>query len=393
MKIPKLLAPVRDEVSLRAALAAGADAVYFGVGELNMRMNSKGIFLEELPRIVKLAHSKSAEVHVTLNVIVYNEELAAVEEILKKIKAAGADAVICWDFAVIQQCRKLGVPFNISTQAGISNAEAARFYEKLGARCLVLARECTLKQIKEIKENINCAIEVFCHGAMCVSVSGRCFMSQFLECRSANRGECFQPCRREYRVIDKEGGHELDISNGFVMSPKDLRTLNILEELVDTGSDILKIEGRGRSPEYIKTVTKSYRRALDAIKENNYTDEFKRELLKEVDKVYNRGFATGFLFGRPAAEGWADCRDSRAAEKKEYLGKITNYFKKNQVAEIVLSTGELAVGDKIQIQGNKTGLERMAVTELKCHADNLFTFPCGAFCRRNDEVYKIVSVK
>lgn len=393
-KIPKLLAPVRDEKSFTAALSAGADAVYFGVGELNMRISSKGIDFKTLPSIVKKAHSQSVKVYITLNSVIYDEELSKLDKILDKLKKANVDAVICHDQAVIQKCKEKKITFHLSTQANISNSEAAKYYEKLGAKCIVLARECTLKQIAKAKKNLKKAkIEVFCHGAMCVSVSGRCFISQFLQCKSANRGNCFQPCRREYLIKDTEEGHELIIGKGYVMSPKDLCTLQILDKLVKTGADILKIEGRSRSPEYIYTVTRAYRTALDAIADKKYNQSLAKKLITEIRKVYNRDFSTGFLFGAPASEGWANRSQSKATEKKKYVGKITNYFKKTGIAEVTLPAGKLKKGDEIYIQGNKTGSIRLKISELKKHPDEFFTFPSKEVLRRNDEVYKIVKVK
>ncbi len=390
-KKPKILAPVRDEISFTAAVAAGADAVYFGVGELNMRVSSKGIDMEELPRIVARAHERGVEVFITLNVIVYEHELERMREIIQSLKDAGVDAVICWDLAVIKLCREMGMTFHISTQASISNSSAGAFYEDLGARCIVLARECTLPQIKEIKSKMKTAkVEIFVHGAMCVSVSGRCFMSNFLECKSANRGECFQPCRREYTVRDKESGHELDVSNGYVMSPKDLCTIEILDEIVETGADYLKIEGRGRSPEYIQTTVACYRKAVNAIDTGEYTDELKDELLEELKKVYNRGFSTGFMFGRPAHEAWSRVRNSQATEKKEYLGKVQNYYRKTNIAELKVLNGELNVGDVLQFQGPTTGVERMIVGSFESHPDQEVTVETSFIVRKSDEVYKII---
>lgn len=387
---PKVLAPVRDETSFVAAVQAGADAVYFSVGELNMRVSSRGIDLEALPRIVSAAHAKGIEVFITLNVIVYDQELERVREILQMIKEAQADAVICWDFAVINLCREIGIPFHISTQASISNYPAARFYEDLGAKCVVLARECTLEQITEIKRQMKTAkVEVFVHGAMCVSVSGRCFMSNFLECKSANRGACFQPCRREYTIRDKELGHELDVSNGYVMSPKDLCTIEILEDVIKTGVDYLKIEGRGRSPEYIQTVVGAYRKAVDAIEAGMYTDVLKDELMKDVKKVYNRGFSTGFLFGRPAQDAWARKGNSQATEKKELIGKVNNYYRKTSIAELIV-TKEIVNGDMLQFQGPTTGVERMTVHEFEVHPGKEVTFKTDFVTRDSDEVYRVL---
>lgn len=390
-KKPKILAPVRDEVSFTAAVKAGADAVYFGVGELNMRVSSRGLKMEELPRIVEIAHGKGVEVFITLNVIVYEHEIEKVREMVRVFKDVGVDAVICWDFAVIKICKELGMTFHVSTQASISNSSAAEFYENLGAKCVVLARECNLEQIKEIKSKLKSAkVEIFVHGAMCVSVSGRCFMSNFLECKSANRGECFQPCRREYTVRDKESGHELDVSNGFVMSPKDLCTIEILDKVVDTGADYLKIEGRGRSPEYIQTTVACYRKAVNAIEEGEYTDELKDGLMKELETVYNRGFSTGFMFGRPAHEAWSRVRNSQATEKKEYLGKVQNYYRKTNIAELKVLNGELNVGDVLQFQGPTTGVERITVEEFEQHPDQEVTIKTDFIARKSDEVYKIV---
>ncbi|MFZ6014752.1 MAG: peptidase U32 family protein [Patescibacteria group bacterium] len=388
---PKILAPVRDEISFTAAVEAGADAVYFGVGELNMRVSSKGIDMEMLPRIVAKAHERGVEVFITLNVIVYEYELERVREILIKLKEANVDAVICWDLAVIKLCKDLGIAFHVSTQASVSNSSAAHFYEDLGAHCIVLARECTLDKIAEIKSKMKSAkIEIFVHGAMCVSVSGRCFMSNFLECKSANRGECFQPCRREYTVHDKETGQELNVSNGFVMSPKDLCTIEILDKIAATGVDYLKIEGRGRSPEYIKTTVACYRQAVDNIIADNYSDELKDEMMKELKTVYNRGFSTGFLFGRPAQDAWARTSNSQAAEKKEYLGKVQNYYKKTKVVEILIQSGDLEVGDIIQFQGPTTGVERIKVESFERHADQIVTVKTDFAARKSDEVYRIV---
>lgn len=389
--IPKILAPVRDKTSLTAAINSGADAVYLGIGELNMRIHHSGIDLTQLPDIVKAAHKRSVEVYVVLNVIVYDHEISRVNEIIKEIKNARADAIICWDFAVIAACKKLDMPFHISTQASISNSSAAKFYEKLGAKCLVLARECTLEQIKEIKKNTSCSIEVFCHGAMCVSVSGRCFMSQFLNCTSANRGTCAQPCRREYHIVDKQTGAELEVADGFVMSPKDLCTLRILDQLVGTGINVLKIEGRARSPEYISTVTRAYKKALHAIEKGQYTDTLKDNLMKELQKVYNRGFSTGFLFGKPAEDGWAHSGNSLATEKKEYAGFVSNYFKKIHVAEVKLRSGALDNGSTIYIQGANTGIQRVDIADIRHHDDSTVTFPCSVKIRSGDEIYRIIT--
>ena len=389
-KIPMLLSPVRDQTCFRAAMQAGAKAVYFGIGELNMRLSSKGISLDELPGIMRLACKHKIKVFITLNVIVYEHELEKVEKILKRLKKEKINGIICWDMAVIKKCKKLKIPFHVSTQASVSNSCSVKFWENLGAKCIVLARECTLEQIKEIKKKAKCKIEVFCHGAMCVSVSGRCFLSQFLHCKSANRGECMQPCRHEYTIKGKRYKYDLKISNGYVMSPRDLCTLGILQELVETGVDILKIEGRGRSAEYVYAVTRAYKQALEAIAQNKYNSKLKEKLIKQVARVYNRKFSNGFLFGRPGDEAWAGTSHNQAREKKEFLGKVTNYFKKIKIAEVRLNSGDIKKGDVLQIQGNKTGIVKIKIYKIKKHPKGEITFPCKKLVRPRDQVYKIV---
>lgn len=391
MKIPALLSPVRDETSFAAAVRGGADAVYLGVGELNMRASSAGIEPGELRRIVRKAHGKGIEVFVTLNVIVYDGEMDLVAGLLDLFRESGVDAVICQDFAVIKLCREKGIPVHISTQANISNSSAARFYEELGAECVVLARELALEQIAEIKANTRMKVEVFGHGAMCVSVSGRCYLSQFLSCRSANRGECDQPCRRTYEIRDiEENDKELQVHEGHILSPRDLCTIHILDRVAATGADYLKIEGRSRSPEYIATVTRVYRTALDALKQGIYTPELCDSLMGELKKVYNRKFSDGFLFGRPGSEGWTRSGDSQASERKETLGVITNYFQKNNVAELTVFSGAVTDGDEIYVQGNTTGSERITLKDIEYHKGNIITFVSPVKLRRKDRAYKIV---
>jgi U32 family peptidase len=394
--MPELLAPVRDRASLVAAIDAGTDSVYFGLGELNMRASSKGIQLNELDEVVKYAHNRNVKVYITLNVVVYEHELKKLDEFLDKCKAAAVDAIICWDFSVIEKCKEHNIPFHISTQASISNSQAARFYENLGASCIVLARECTLEQISKIKKKVNTKVEVFIHGAMCVSISGRCFISQFLHCESANRGECLQPCRREYIVTEKETGYELELDNHFVMSPKDLCTLGVIDELIKTGADVFKIEGRSRSAEYVSAVVKAYRRAIDAVMSNEYKKELADELLADVKKVYNREFSSGFLYGMPGSGMWAKVDGNISKEKKEYVGRVVNYYPKSKVAYINVESNDLAVGDKIFIQGPTTGLMETITTELRVD-DKIVdvikrgeaTFSVTSKVRPNDMVFRV----
>jgi putative protease len=394
----ELLAPVRDEVSLTAAIDAGADAVYFGLGKLNMRASSRGFTPEELPDIIARAHSRNVRVYITVNTIIYENELAEVDGLLSRIKSAGADAVICWDPAVIHRCRMLEIPIHISTQASVANSEAVKFYESLGVRCLVLARELSLEQIREIRRKTSLKLEVFVHGAMCVSISGRCYLSQFLANRSANRGECHQPCRRRYRLTDIETGDELDAESNYLISPKDLCTLPILDKLIAAGIDIFKIEGRSRPPEYVKAVTAAYREAIDAVAGGTYDKDLVEKLMTDVTKVYNRGFSTGFLFGQPGPQDWADRGDNQAVRKKNYIGKILDYYAKPKVAYARISN-PLAVGDVVQIEGPTTGVVEMKIDQLRTDDEGfiaqlkkgLATFPAGSHrLRPNDKIYKIV---
>lgn len=394
----ELLAPVRDMTSFTAAVDAGADAVYFGLGSLNMRVNSKGIEPEELAEIVQIAHQNNVKVFVTLNTIVYDTELTELQKLLDTIKAAGADAVICSDPAVIQQAKQRNIPIHISTQANISNIEAVKFYADLGAERVVLARELNLKQIKAIKEQSPIEIETFIHGAMCISVSGRCYMSEHLFGASANRGDCYQPCRREYVIKDVDEGKEMEIGCGYVMSPKDLCALPILDKIIESGVDCLKIEGRSRSPEYIKTVTSVYRQAIDAIKAGKFDNAMRSHLMGDLKKVYNRGFSTGFYLGRPAGKDYSKKEGSVATEKKVAIGKILNYYPNIKVAYAAIQASPLSVGDKVQIHGPTTGVLEFTIEKLrdteqiehKTITKGKATFPVPKRVRTNDKLFKIV---
>ncbi|MFH1614783.1 MAG: U32 family peptidase [Planctomycetota bacterium] len=397
-KMPELLAPARDQTSFTAAVDAGADAVYFGLGTLNMRINSKGIDISQLPRIMDTAHAKQVKTYVALNTIVYDSDMDILDDLLEKIKSAGADAVIVWDPAVITKAVCLGIPIHISTQANISNIVSARFYRDLGAKRAVLARELSVEQIRQIKKGTDLEIEVFVHGAMCVSVSGRCFMSQFLSCRSANRGDCIQPCRREYTVTDKQSGQQLDISNGYVLSPKDICALAIIDELIDAGIDAFKIEGRNRSPEYIKTVVSAYREAIDAVGENRFNRQLVEELMSPLCRVYNRGFSSGFFLARPGPLEFAKADGSQATCRKIAVGRITNYFKKPKVAQAQVLSAPLQRGEVVQIHGPTTGVIEFKIAQLRTSGRRMInriekgqaTFPCKAVVRANDILYKIV---
>jgi putative protease len=343
IKKPELLAPVQDYMSLRTAIDNGADAIFFGIKGFNMRARAKNFTVADLPKITKIAHDSNVKIYLAINTIIYEDEIKEIEKILRKVKEAKVDAIICWDFAIIQIAKRLEIEVHISTQASIANSETAEFYRKLGAERVVLARECSLEQIKEIKKHTKVEIEVFIHGAMCVSISGRCFMSQFLYGKSANRGACMQPCRKKYLIKQIDGDKELELGEDYVMSPKDLCTIDFIEKIIDSGVDCLKIEGRNRSPEYVAVVTKSYRTIIDFICSNQKRDKkFKEQLAKlkddlslKLETVYHRGSSTGFFLGKPINE-WTKTPGSQATQKKVYIGKVLNYFKKIGVAEIIL---------------------------------------------------------
>jgi len=413
---PELLSPVFDFVSLRAAIDAGADAVYFGVKELNMRATAKNFELGQLKNAVEICHKGKIKAYLALNTIVYDTELHLLEKIIGAAKKAKVDSIICWDPSVISAAKKAKIPIHISTQASVSNTDSARFYKKLGAERIVLARELSLKQISEIRKKADVWVECFIHGAMCVSVSGSCFMSQFVFGRSANRGDCLQPCRRKYFVKslnnggstdfslrsksyspprrgqrkicdfpscarfarqqpparrpprngcfegsnktclikDVEEGYELELGQDYVMSPKDLCTLPFIEKLIEAGIDSFKIEGRARSPEYVKVVTECYREALDAYFDKKLTQQLKTRLMKRLGTVYNRGFSPGFYLGKPI-DRWTT-PDTKATEKKIFVGVVGNYYPEPGVAEIILQSGGIKLGDKIMFQGPTTGV-------------------------------------
>lgn len=393
----ELLSPVSDRVMLKAAIDAGANAVYFGLKNLNMRATAKNFTIEELPEIVKICHDNNVKVFLTVNTIIYNSELEEMKSVIAGAKAAGVDIIICWDMAVINECKKQGIAFHVSTQASVANTEAAKFYKELGAERIVLARECTLEQIKEIKKSSGIEIETFIHGAMCVSVSGRCFMSHHLFNRSANKGDCLQPCRREYKIIDEEN-NELILGNDYVMSPKDLCALPFLDKLIDAGIDCFKIEGRARSPEYVKVVTECYRKAIDAHKQGKFNKALVDELVEKLKTVYNRGFSRGFYFGTPTGEDFTDTSGSKATEKKIYVGYITNFFKEPCVAAIKLEAGGVKVGDKIMVQGETTGVKEQIIESMeinhkpvkeaeKCLVGIKLSFEA----RENDKVFLLIA--
>jgi putative protease len=386
----ELLAPAGGFPQLVAAVRAGADAVYFGLKEFSMRVNAKNFEIKDLKKINEIC-GDDVKKYVTMNIIIYDDELKKAESTLKKIKGK-VDAVICWDLSVIRLCKKLGIPFHISTQASIANAEAAKFYKELGAERIVLARELSLKQIKSIHDAVDIEIEAFCHGAMCVAVSGRCFMSQSQCGRSANRGECTQPCRRPYTITDNEG-NELILERNTVMSSKDLCALPFIDKLKEAGIVSFKVEGRSRDPRYVDTVIRTYRKALD----KKLTKEEVDEGLKDLNEVYTKGMSSGFYLGTPTGDDFSNVEHSVATKKKEFIGKVTHYYPSVKAGTVFVNTGELKVGDDICVIGKTTGIEYMKVERMEIEKKEVQSVAKGQevgilfpeTVRKNDDVYLI----
>jgi len=397
---PELMAPAGDWTMLRAAVSSGADAVYFGLEKLNMRAKAANFSLDELPEIISFCKEHNVKTYLTLNTIVFEDELSELKEIIIVAKNNEVDRIICSDLAVADLCHKHSFPFCISTQSSISNSLAADVYKKLGAVRIVLARECSLEEIKKIRAKTDLEIEAFVHGAMCIAVSGRCFMSHHLFGKSANRGECIQPCRREYEVHDKAIDKSLIIGEDYVMSPKDLCSIEFIDQLIESGIDSFKIEGRKRAPEYVAKAVSIYRQAIDLYYENNLTIEKKTEFLSELEKVYNRGFSSGFYFGIPSSEEYSGVEGSKATTRKVYVGKILNYYKEIEVAHILLESSEIKIDDEILIMGETTGvleikLEKMNVNDkdnsIAKRGDEI-TLRIPSLVRRNDKVYLIEKI-
>jgi len=413
MKKPEIMSPAGDQISLQSAINAGCDAVYFGVEGLNMRAAAKNFTIKDLPEISALCHENNVKAYLTLNVIVYESELETADQILKAAKTAKIDAVICWDFAVVQMAEKIGLPIFLSTQMSVSNSESILFfYKNLGVKRFVLARECSLDDIIKIQENLKkvlgtkaeeIEIEVFVHGAMCVSVSGRCFLSQNQIGKSGNRGECVQPCRREYVITDKEGEFSYQLENNYILSPKDLCSMPFIEKLIEAGISSFKIEGRNRNPEYVSTVTKAYRKAVDYYFENKSTknfkeefEDFKKELIKYVEKVYHRGFSNGFFLGKPVDE-WTTKYGSSSSTFKLYSGTVKKYFRKPGVAEIKIENEEFDIGDEIIFQGPTTGSVSQIAESIEIEHQQIQTAKRGELIavktlervRPNDRVFVV----
>ena len=404
----ELLAPAGSYESLTAAGQGGADAIYFGIEQLNMRARSAANFsAEDLPRIVSLAREQEMKTYLTVNTVVYNHELVQMRKIIDLAVSHGVSAIIASDQSVLQYCNSAGARVHLSTQLNISNIETLKFYAKF-ADVAVLARELDLKQVKEMAESITLEeiegpsgepfrIEMFVHGALCMAISGKCYLSLHAHNHSANRGDCFQVCRRGYRVSDKDREVELDIDNEYIMSPKDLKTIHFLNKLLDAGVSVLKIEGRARSAEYVKTVTACYNEALQAYVDGSFSREKIMDWDTRLSSVFNRGFWDGYYLGQRLGE-WSEEHGSGSTQKKVYVGKGTNYFDRIGVAEILIETGSLDVGDNILIMGPTTGviestISELRVNEIQCETANKgekCSFPVEQVIRRSDKVYKLV---
>ena len=391
-----------------AAVNAGATSIYFGVGNLNMRSKSANFELDDLVKVADICSENKVRSYLTLNTIMYDEDLVDARKICDLALSAKLSAVIASDISVIEYARSIGLEVHISTQLNVSNMDAVRFYSRY-ADVIVLARELTLEQIEYIcscieKENI-CGpsgdllrIEVFIHGAMCVAVSGKCYMSLAQYNSSANRGRCLQTCRRRYRVTDEETGDELIIDNKYVMSPGDMCTIKMLDKLIDAGVSVLKIEGRARGPEYVDAVVRQYGKALDLISAGEYDDQNREELEKELKKVFNRGFwENGYYLGKKLGE-WSGVYGSQATTKKILVGKVVNFYKKVMIAEIVAESGEISTGDKIAFTGPTTGIVYSTVERILDGEDHdtsclekgsIGTIRTEQVVRRNDKVFLI----
>jgi putative protease len=404
----EIMSPVGSYESLMAAIQGGANSVYFGIGKLNMRSkSSKNFDLGDLVEISRICKEHQIRSYITLNTVVYDEELEEMKRVIDAAKENGITAIIASDQSVIHYAFSKGMEIHMSTQANITNIEAVKFYS-LFADVMVTARELNLDQVKAITDTIEkeqikgpsgnlVQIEIFAHGALCMAVSGKCYLSLDNLNSSANRGACLQTCRRPYAVKDKDGGIELEVDNEYIMSPKDLMTVNFLDRILNAGVRVLKIEGRGRSPEYVKKVTRVYREAANAYLEGSYTDEKIEAWTAELDSVYNRGFWDGYYLGRKMGE-WTERYGNQATKKKLFLGLVTNYFNKIGVAELKIQTNELLHGDEINIIGPTTGVYEGEVEEIRLNLESvtsaskgsLVSFKTSELVRRGDKVYKIV---
>ncbi len=405
----ELMAPAGDFTALQAALDNGADSVYFGVEQLNMRARASMNFtLEDLPEIARRCGEKGVRTYLTLNTIIYDHDLSIIKTLLDTAKSAGLTAVIAMDQAVISYARQIGLEVHISTQINITNIETVKFYA-LFADTMVMSRELSITQIKKIcdqivKDDVRgpsgnlVEVEIFGHGALCMAVSGKCYLSLHSANSSANRGACKQNCRKKYTVTDQETGFEIELDNEYMMSPKDLCTIGFLNDIVDAGVKVLKIEGRGRAPEYVATVTKCYREAIDAVADGTFTQEKVENWMKRLETVYNRGFWSGYYLGQELGE-WSSNSGSSATQKKVYVGKGRHFYPKSSIAEFLIEAYDVNVGDTVLIQGPTTGSQEMVLEAMQVDArpeadkatkSDVITFKTDFRVRPSDKLYKIV---
>ena len=405
----ELMAPAGSFESLQAALDNGADSVYFGVEQLNMRARSSINFtLDDLDEIARRCTEKNVRTYLTLNTIIYDHDLSIIKTLLDRAKQAHITAVIAMDQAVIAYARQIGMEVQISTQINITNIETVKFYA-LFADTMVMSRELSLRQIKKICEQIEreqvkgpsgnlVEVEIFGHGALCMAVSGKCYLSLHSHNSSANRGACKQNCRKKYTVIDQESGFEIELDNEYMMSPKDLCTLDFLDQVIDTGAKVLKIEGRGRAPEYVATVIRTYREAIDAYYEGTYTKKKVERWMEALATVYNRGFWGGYYLGQKLGE-WSGVPGSQATQKKVYIGKAMHFFPKTNISEFKIEAFDIKRGDKLLITGPTTGVQELILEDMYVNDQLSESAKKGDSCtfrtefrtRPSDKLYKIVS--
>jgi putative protease len=408
----EVMAPAGSYESLMAAINAGADSVYFGIENLNMRArNSINFSLEDLAKITAVCKEKNIKSYLTLNTVIYDSEIERMQQIVDAAAQNGINAIIASDMAVLNYARKKGVELHASTQLNISNIEAVEFFSKF-CDVIVTARELTIFQVARIIEEIKekqikgpagnlVKIEIFCHGALCMAISGKCYLSLHHYNHSANRGDCFQICRRRYLAKDLETDEEIAIDNKYIMSPKDLCTIEFIDKIIEAGVCILKIEGRARAPEYVKTTVECYRQAVSSYFNGTWNEQKAKTLKERLSTVFNRGFWDGYYLGQRLGE-WSDVHGTKAARTKVYLGKVTNYFSKIKVAEIIFESGEeLSLGEDVLIIGPTTGVVEQKAEELRENEKNvpkvqkasLFSIPVKKLVRRGDKLYKLIPVR
>ncbi len=393
-KLPELLVPVKDFSSLEAAKKC-ADAIYFGTKYLTMRAR-RGFRLCDIKKVVKQAHENNQKAYLTVNTVIYETDLEKMQKTITKAQEAEVDALIIWDPSAIEFAKSIKMPFHISTQANISNSLASQFYKKQGARRLILSRELSLKEIRSIKRKTGIETETFVHGAMCVSISGRCYLSSYLYGASANCGKCLQPCRKTWTLTDDEN-NKLICDGKYLLNPKDLCMIEHIPDLIKAKIDSFKIEGRLRPPLYTETVARCYRKAMDAYMNNEYTQELAQDLKKELSKVYNRGFSTGFYYKKPDASAFSyNASDSQATYTRTQIGIITNFYPKVMVAAVRLTGGSLKTGDEITIEGHTTylhqeigSMEALGKQQNTAPNNTLVGIKVNKKVRRNDMVYRV----